>query len=265
MGTTELTAADLLEGWRKAGVEEGMTLIVHASLSSLGPVAGGAATVVESLRTAVGPSGTLVVPAFTWQVTDPAPEHTGAPDPATAALRAAVPAFHADLRSTEMGAISETLRALPESVRSSHPQASVAAVGARAAEITARQPLGFAIGPDSPFGRVHEAGGHILLIGVGHNRNTFLHYAETLTPRPRLKLRRFPLVVDGERIWAETVDVGNDNGRHFPTVGREFEEYAGTVETTVGDAPCRLVPLEPFIAFAVPRLTELLAEDEAAA
>ncbi|WP_329117027.1 aminoglycoside N(3)-acetyltransferase [Streptomyces sp. NBC_01465] len=262
MSTTGLTAADLVEGWGKAGVEEGMTLIVHASLSSLGPVAGGAATVVESLRTAVGPAGTLVMPAFTWQVTDPAPDHKGVPDAATAGLRAAVPAFHPDLPSTEMGAISETLRTLPDSVRSSHPQASVAAVGARAAEITAAQPLGFAIGPASPFGRIHELGGHILLIGVGHNRNTFLHYAETLTPRPRLKLRRFPLVVDGERVWAETVDVGNDNGRHFPTVGREFEEFAGLAETTVGGAPCRLVPLEPFVPFAVRRLTELLAQDE---
>jgi aminoglycoside 3-N-acetyltransferase len=91
-------------------------------------------------------------------------------------------------------------------------------------------------------------------------RNTFLHYAETLTPHPRLKVRRFPLHLDGERVWVETLDVGNDNDTYFPLVGREFEEHAGIKEVMVGQAPCRLIPIKPFVAFAVPRLTELLAE-----
>jgi aminoglycoside 3-N-acetyltransferase len=160
-----------------------------------------------------------------------------------------------------MGSIPEALRTLPDSVRSTHPQVSVAAVGAQAAAVVERQTLGFAVGPDSPFGRLHDLGGHILLVGVGHNRNTFLHYAETLTPRPRLKVRRFPLYVGEERVWVETLDVGDDNDTHFPTVGREFEEQAGVQEVIVGDAPCRLIPVRPLIALAVGRLTELLAED----
>jgi aminoglycoside 3-N-acetyltransferase len=158
-----------------------------------------------------------------------------------------------------MGAVAEALRAVPGSVRSTHPQASVAAIGARAAAVVERQTLGFAVGRTSPFGRLHDLDAHILLVGVGHNRNTFLHYAETLTPRRRLKVRRFPMAVDGERIWAETLDVGNDNDTHFPTVGREFEAHAGIREVLVGDAPCRLLPVAPLVSFAVGRLTELLA------
>lgn len=253
-----LTAADLVEGWRRVGLAEGMAVIVHSSLSSLGHVDGGAATVVASLRAAVGPTGTLVVPAFTGQVADPDPAHTGAPDAAVRQRRAAVPDFHAGLPSS-MGAISEALHALPESVRSRHPQASVAAVGARAEAIVERQPLGFAVGRTSPFGRLHDLGGHILLVGVGHNRNAFLHHAEALTPHPRLKVRRFPQHVDGEQVWMETLDVGNDNDTHFPTVGREFEQHAGIGEVMVGDAPCRLLPVRPFVSFAVDRLPELLA------
>jgi aminoglycoside 3-N-acetyltransferase len=53
-----LTAEHLVAGWRRAGVEPGMHVIVHASLSSLGPVRGGATTVVESLLAAVGATGT---------------------------------------------------------------------------------------------------------------------------------------------------------------------------------------------------------------
>ena len=256
-----LTTSDLVNGWRKAGVMEGMALMVHSSLSSLGRVEGGAASVVESLRIAVGPTGTLVMPAFTEQVADPDPDRAGVvPDAATRERRAKVPAFRPDMSST-MGAVPEALRTLPGSVRSAHPQVSVAAIGAQAAAVVARQTLGFAVGRNSPFGLLHDVGGHILLVGVGHNRNTFLHYAETLTPRPRLKVRRFPMDIDGERVWVETPDVGNDNDTHFPTVGREFEQQAGIRETVVGDAPCRLIPVRSLVAFAVPRLTELLDTD----
>jgi aminoglycoside N3'-acetyltransferase len=146
-------------------------------------------------------------------------------------------------------------------VRSSHPQASVTAVGARAQEIVASQSLGFALGRESPFGRLYRLAGHILLVGVGHNRNTFLHHAETLTPNPRLKVRRFPLELDGERIWAETLDVGNDNDTYFPLVGREFDQQNGITPIQVGNAACRLLPARPFVDHAVRRLTELLTAE----
>ncbi|SDM98991.1 AAC(3) family N-acetyltransferase [Allokutzneria albata] len=251
---------DLVDGWRRVGVTDGTTLIVHSSLSSLGRVDGGASTVVESLLTAVGPEGTVVAPTFTPHIADPAPEHSGVPDDEVRERRDAVPLFHPGLPST-MGAVAEAVRTRPGSVRSSHPQASVAAVGARAAEIVSHQPLGFALGRDSPFARLHDLDARILLIGVGHERNSFLHHAESLTPAPRLKVRRFPVGLGGERVWVETLDVGHDNGTHFPAIGREFEQHARIRAATVGNAACVLVPARPLLAFAVARLTELLAAE----
>ncbi|KOX22502.1 hypothetical protein ADK67_23865 [Saccharothrix sp. NRRL B-16348] len=252
-----LTHATLTEGWRRTGVTEGMTLIAHSSLSALGPVDGGAPAVVESLLTAVGPTGTVVVPAFTPQVADPEPGRGGVPEAALRARRAAVPLFHPGLPSP-MGAIAEALRTRPDSVRSTHPQASVAAVGRHARDVVAHQPLNFALGADSPFGRLRDLDARILLIGVRHNRDSFLHHAETFTPRPRLKLRRFPVLVAGERVWLEALDVGDDNDTHFPTVGDEFERRAGVERTAVGRASCVLIPARPFVEFAVGRLAELL-------
>jgi aminoglycoside 3-N-acetyltransferase len=237
-----------------------MHVIVHASLSSLGRVRGGASTVVESLLAAVGGSGTLVAPAFTPQVRDPFPDHRGAPDPGVQAHRDAVPVFTAELASP-MGAIAEAVRTWPGALRSRHPQASVTAVGSRAAEIVSAQPLHFAVGPGSPFDRLHELGGHILPIGVGHNRNSCLHYAESRTARPRLKLRRFPMLVGDERIWCETTDVGDDNDTHFPVVGREYEHHADIEAVTVGAARTVLLPVRPFVTYARRRLTELVDED----
>jgi len=246
-----------VRGWRGLGLDAGRSVVVHSSLSGLGRVEGGAGAVVDSLVRVVGPEGTVVVPTFTPYVADPAPEVVGVPDAEVRARRDAVPAFHADLPSTT-GAVPEALRSRADAVRSDHPQASFAAVGRHAADITAEQPLSFALGPGSPFDRLHDLDGAILLVGVGHDRNSYLHHAEGLTPAPRLKLRRFPLVTPGGRVWCEALDVGDDNGVHFPAVGREFERAAGVRPATVGRARCVLLPIRPFVDFAARRLAQLL-------
>lgn len=61
MPTEASIAADL----RSLGCPEAGTLLVHASLASMGAVPGGAPTVVRALLAALGPDGTLVVPSFT--------------------------------------------------------------------------------------------------------------------------------------------------------------------------------------------------------
>lgn len=124
-----------------------------------------------------------------------------------------------------------------------------------------RQPLHFAVGAGSPFDTLHALGGHILLVGVGHNRNSFLHYCESLTAQPRLKQRRFPALVHGERVWVETIDVGDDGDTLFPVVGREYEEHAGITPTRVGDAQVVLLPVRDFVSFASHRLAELMRHD----
>jgi aminoglycoside 3-N-acetyltransferase len=253
-----LTAEQLLAGWLRAGVEPGMHVIVHASLSSMGPVRGGASAVVESLLAAVGEDGTIVAPAFTPHVRDPHPEVRGVPDADVAARRAAVPPFTPDTPST-MGAVAEAVRTHPGARRSRHPQASFSALGAHAEHILAPHPLGFAFGPGSPFDRLSALDGRILLIGVAHDRNSFLHHAETLTAHRRLALRRFPLLLDGERVWCETLDVDHDNGTYFPVVGRAYEHAAGIEAVRVGDARVVLLAARPFIEFAVARLDSLLA------
>ncbi|WP_325049659.1 AAC(3) family N-acetyltransferase [Lentzea atacamensis] len=210
------TCENLIAGWRACGAVGDVPLIVHSSLSRLGEVYGGAATVVQSLL-AVTP--TLVVPAF---------------------------------RNAPMGAVSAYVEAVPSALLSSHPVVPVAAVGPDAAAIVRAQPLAFALGAGSPFDVLHSLGGQILLIGVDHTRNSFLHHCEALTPSPRLQKRVMgpELVVD---------DVAGDYGRFFPVVGREFEEAFGVESRMAGGAECRLLPVRPFREFAVRRLTELLA------
>jgi aminoglycoside 3-N-acetyltransferase len=238
-----------------------MVIVVHSSLAGLGRVRGGANAVVESLIKAVGPDGTVVVPTFTPDIADPYPDAVGPPDPHTEEVRESVPVFDPATTPSRMGAIAEALRGMPGAVRGDHPQVSLAAYGPCASEIVSPQPYGFAVGPASPFDRLHDLGAHILLIGVGHDRNTFLHFAESFATNRRRKLRRFPMLLKGERVWVETPDVGDDYDGYFPLVGKEFEARAGIAPTRVARADCRLIPCRDLVRYATGRLDELLATD----
>ena len=131
----------------------------------------------------------------------------------------------------------------------------MAALGPTAERITEHQPFAYALGSDSPFSRLYELEAQIVLLGVGHNRNSFLHHAESLVPGHRTKLRRFPYVVEGQRVWLEAPDVGNDNDTLFPQVGADWGRSNRQV---IGAAHCELMNAVPFIDFAKNRLAELL-------
>ena len=64
---TGWTIDDLLADLRTSGIRPGDLLVVHSSLKSLGYVAGGAEAVVEALVRAVGPAGTVLFPALTFE------------------------------------------------------------------------------------------------------------------------------------------------------------------------------------------------------
>jgi len=241
------------------GVPRGATVVVHSSLSAFGAVSGGASAIIDALLHGVGDSGTLVVPTFTPQVSDPHPSSFSFDDPQIAGDREGVPLFHEHL-PTPMGAIPNAVLAHPERWRGRHPQASVAAIGAKAREITADQPLVYALGKDSPFERMYRLGAHILLLGVGHNRNSFLHYAESLVANHRTKLRRFPCLLGNERVWVEAPDVGDDNGKYFPQIGAEAEAAGLIQRRMIGSACCQIMESVPFVDFAKSRLEALLAE-----
>jgi len=61
--TIRKIAADLIQ----VGVRSGGILMVHSSLKSMGHVPGGPEIVIRALLEALGPEGTLLMPALTYE------------------------------------------------------------------------------------------------------------------------------------------------------------------------------------------------------
>ncbi len=245
--------ARLVGDLRALGAETGDILIVHMSLSSLGWIIGGAQCVVEALLETVGAGGTVVMAAQSSQLSEPA--HWSAPPvPAEwfAAIREHMPAYDAALTPIRgIGAVADCLLRHPQSRRSAHPLASFVANGAAAQAIVAEHPLSPALGEASPLGRLYELDAKVLLIGVGHERNTSLHLAEerALWPGKRRYPQGAPVVRDGVRRWVEYEDL-LPNDEDFCEIGAAFARAGLERLGRVGQAEARLCRQRAVVEFA---------------
>ena len=250
------TVSSLLTDLRALGVEAGMTLLVHSSLSAVADwVVGGASAVILALEAAIGPEGTLVMPTQSGELSDPANwQHPPVPPHWWELIRQEMPPFRPDLTETRsMGRIPETFRKQDGVLRSNHPQTSFAAWGKAAHVVTADHALDNELGESSPLAWIYDVGGHVLLLGVGHDRNTSLHLAEyrAAYPGKRVITSSAPILVNGARQWVTFQGIDLDEA-DFPQIGAAFAETTGLVrQGKVGQATALLMPQRPLVDFAV--------------
>jgi aminoglycoside 3-N-acetyltransferase len=155
---------------KNLGLPNGASVMVHSSLRSFGWVNGGAQTVIEALLHSVGPQGNVLMPTL-----------TGSP-----ALNAANPPRF-DVRTTPCwtGRIPETFRQMPDALRSLHPTHSVAIIGPQKHNLTRDHQLSpTPCGKETPYYRLAERDGYVLLFGVDLECVTLFHTVEELAGVP---------------------------------------------------------------------------------
>lgn len=178
-----LSIDEVTEQLRTLGVQRGGVLLVHTSFRAVRPIEGGPLGLIEALRRALGPEGTLVTPSWTG-------------DDATPFDPASTPA------AEDLGVLPALFWQQPGVVRSDHPFA-FAALGPKAREIT-QGPL--PLPPhihESPAGHVYDLDGQVLLLGVGHDANTTLHLAELIADVPYRVPKHITVRRDGKPVVVE--------------------------------------------------------------
>jgi aminoglycoside 3-N-acetyltransferase len=161
-------SAEIGTDFNRLGVGEGDAIMVHASFKALGAVPGGIETLIGALLEALGESGTLLLPALSY-MQEPRDIH--------------------DTRSTpsNVGAIPEYFRLRSATKRSLHPTHSVCGVGRLTETLLGEHHLDTTpCGPHSPFRKLLDHGGKVVLLGCGLKPNTTMHAIEEYAEPPYL-------------------------------------------------------------------------------
>ncbi len=228
-----LTRQDIVKGLNELGLPEGCAVMVHSALSSFGEVAGGAETVIAALLEAIGPEGTLLMPAMSGERP-----------------------FRVEASPSGTGLITEVFRSHPGATRSLHPTHSVTGLGPLTETLIEGhidQPT--AIGTESPWGRLaRRDDGYILFLGVDQDRNTLLHTAEEIVGSAYLNtITREYMDADGRR---QTKVLEQYPGPHRDFIGLDsLFEQAGIMKISkIGNAVCRLMQAKQMLELTVAAL-----------
>lgn len=154
---TGISQQKLVDDLKKIGLQKGDSVLVHSSLSKIGFVEGGAATVLNALFEVVGEEGTLLFPSFPAKGRNKThlEEH---------------PFFDIKNTPSQMGSITEYFRKLENVHRSFHPTDPICAKGPLAEYFT-NSHFGqlTPYNENSPFRKLCKKKGKILMLGTTLN------------------------------------------------------------------------------------------------
>lgn len=231
------TKADIHKQLKEMNAPQDSIVLVHSSLKAVGEVEGRGEGLLEALIeyfTADG--GLLCIPTHTWAYL----------------LDRDIPM---DMQTNEtcIGMLPTLAAGHPKGHRSVHPTHSMVVFGdgKRAEElIKDDRYCNSPASPKSSYGKIYDNGGHILLVGVGHNRNTYIHCVEEILNVPnRLSPQDVPFKIrlkSGEIIEGRThyhlAEGIPDVSANYPKYEPAFRHHGCITDGFVGNAKTQLLP-----------------------
>ena len=183
--------SDVNQAFRKLGLRSGMQLIVHSAFSAIGQVEGGAEGFCRQLLQTIGPKGTVLMPAFTFNLYSG--KDVGQPF---------------DIRNSPSccGILTEVFRKMPDVFRSCDPCHSYCVWGNHAADFVRDHHKVPTVSRLSPLGLLEAADGWCLTIAAA-NAVTFMHVVESTFGAPCLgeRTEEYPgILSDGSKVKLRT-------------------------------------------------------------
>ena len=246
-----ITKEVLIYKFSQLGIKRGDTLLVHASLSSLGYVVGGVEALFLALREVIGEQGTIIVPSQTVEISDPATwQYPPVPKEWHDVIRSSMPAYSKELSySKAMGAFSQFIGILPSSIRSNHPMYSFTAIGEKASEIIGQDSFDFPFGDKSPLGRMYSISAKVLMIGTDFETNTSLHLAENRLNREVIQEKSKILMEDGEK-WISFKNIELDIYDDYLEIQKNFMEQYTVNDISINESNVYLYDMKECVDFA---------------
>lgn len=231
----EYTKEQLVKQLKDMGIKTTDNLLVHSSMKSVGPVEGGADTLIDALMEVV-PEGLLMLPTHTWKQ-----------------MSEEYSLFDRETEPVCVGIVPELFRKRSGVVRSLHPTHSMAVYGNGAEEyIQGEENLTTPCAPEGCWGRLKDIHAKILLVGVTHIRNTYIHSIEEAYEVPeRLTAEpvRFQVKLPDGKV--KDVDMHRHYNKKEPHISETYDKMEAGYERTgaakkvrLGDAPCILCEAE---------------------
>ncbi len=238
-----LSESDLIENFKRIGIQSGDTVLVHSALSRIGYLEEGPKTFVDALLSVVGDAGHILMPTSPNNVYQ------------LNYIRN-TPFFDVRNSPSKTGKITEYFRTMPGTVRSIHPTEPVSVIGPDKEKFT--EGHFNALTPytkESPFYKVGEANGKILYVGVTlAMAGTSLHTLEDAVDNFKYPIY-YPDVFDFEVIDYEGKKHKVKTKVHDPEYSKKrkcddliplFEEAGVLEKVKVGQADTLLVDARGF-------------------
>ncbi len=232
----------------KMGLNPTDSIMIHSSMKSIGDVEGGADTVLDTLSEYFA-EGLLMLPTHTW-----------------AQMSSEYSLFDPKVEPACVGILPNLFFRRENVVRSLHPTHSIAALGKDAKEyVKGEEEAHTPCPPGGCWDRLRVVNGKILLIGVTHARNTFIHSVEEVLDVPQ-RLTKEPVAMQVKMPSGEIKQVPmhrhyNEKSPHisdnFDKLMQAFYDTGAAKKVSFGDANCILCDAQQIF-----RITSYILEKE---
>lgn len=226
-----VTEKDIFKLLTKCNVKNTDKLTMHCSLRAIGEIEGGADGLIDAMKSYLS-EGLFLVPTHTWA--NVTPEN---------------PIFDVKTSVPCIGTLPKIAAFRSDGIRSLHPTHSLTVFGKGAAEYVEGEEKSATPAPiGGALSRLYEENGKILLIGVGQERNTYLHAVdERLNIPNRLSPEGFVIKIidaDGKEMFSPPFHchkaVGSsDISMQYPNYERAFEYHGAITYHRLGNATVR--------------------------
>lgn len=224
-----VTKNDIVGFLKENGIRPDDKVTVHASLRAVGPIEDGADGLIDAMISYLS-EGLLIIPTHTW-------DEVGRSNP-NYDVRTSVPCI---------GTLAKVAAFRKDGVRSLHPTHSVTVFGKGAEEFVKGEELCASPAPvNSCLSRLYEENGKVLLIGVGHERNTYLHAVDERLGLPD-RLNPDPFVITIKDYGGNLIQsppfrthfcAASDQcvSEYYPNYKKAFEYTGAVTYSKLGDA-----------------------------